>query len=73
MRGVSARRCGQLRQTRTDHRRAALPPDADRDAWGRRLDETVVLVLPVIWTYEGIGRPILPGSGRRRRPSGPHP
>ena len=34
------------------------PPDADRDAWGRPLDETVVLVLPVIWTYEGIGRPI---------------
>jgi hypothetical protein len=22
------------------------------------LDETVVLVLPVIWTYEGIGRPL---------------
>jgi Replication initiator protein, pSAM2 len=46
---------GQLRQARTDHRRAARPPDADRDAWGRPLDETVVLVLPVIWTYEGIG------------------
>ena len=38
---------------------AAPPsPDADRDAWGRRLDETVVLVLPVIWTYKGVGRPI---------------
>ena len=49
---------GQLRAARTDHRRAARPPDADRDAWGRPLDETVVLVLPVIWTYEGIGRPI---------------
>ena len=49
---------GQLRAARTDHRRAARPPDADRDAWGRRLDETVVLVLPVIWTYEGIGHPI---------------
>jgi hypothetical protein len=49
---------GQLRAARTDHRRAARPPDADRDAWGRRLDETVVLVLPVIWTYEGIGRPV---------------
>jgi len=49
---------GQLRQARTEHRRATRPPDADRDAWGRRLDETVVLVLPVIWTYEGIGRPI---------------
>ena len=46
---------GQLRAARTDHRRAARPPDADRDAWGRPLDETVVLVLPVIWTYEGIG------------------
>jgi hypothetical protein len=49
---------GQLRAARTDHRRAARPPDADRDAWGRPLDETVVLVLPVIWTYEGTGRPI---------------
>jgi hypothetical protein len=49
---------GQLRQARTDHCRAARPPDADRDAWGRPLDETVVLVLLVIWTYEGIGRPI---------------
>jgi hypothetical protein len=49
---------GQLRAARTEHRRALRPPDADRDAWGRRLDETVVLVLPVIWTYEGIGRPL---------------
>ena len=49
---------GQLRQARTDHRRAARPPDADRDAWGRPLDETVVLVLPVIWTYDGTGRPL---------------
>jgi len=49
---------GQLRAARTDNRRAARPPDADRDAWGRPLDETVVLVLPVIWTCEGIGRPI---------------
>ena len=49
---------GQLRAARTDHRRAARPPDADRDAWGRPLDETVVLVLPVIWTYEGTGRPL---------------
>jgi hypothetical protein len=54
---------GQLRAARTDHRRAARPPDADRDAWGRPLDETVVLVLPVIWTYDGIGRPIAtPGA-----------
>ena len=44
---------GQLRQARTDHRRAARPADADRDAWGRPLDETVVLVLPTIWTYGG--------------------
>jgi hypothetical protein len=49
---------GQLRQARTDHRRASRPPDADRDVWGRRLDETVVLVLPTIWSYAGIGRPI---------------
>ena len=51
---------GQLRHARTDHRRASRPPDTDRDAWGRPLDETVVLVLPVIWTYEGIGRPSPP-------------
>jgi hypothetical protein len=49
---------GQLRAARTEYRRAARPPDADRDAWGRPLDETVVLVLPVIWTYDGIGRPL---------------
>src|SRR4029077_9395344 len=47
---------GQLRAARTDHRRAARPPDADRDAWGRPLDETVVLVLPVIWTCGGPDR-----------------
>jgi len=46
---------GQLRAARTEHRRALRLPDADHDAWGRPLDETVVLVLPVIWTYEGIG------------------
>ena len=34
--------------------RAARPADADRDAWGRPLDETV-LVLPTIWTYGGTG------------------
>jgi len=44
---------GQLRNARTDHRRALRPPDADRDAWGRPLDETVVLVLPTIWTCGG--------------------
>ena len=31
---------GQLRNARTDHRRAARPPGSDRDAWGRALDET---------------------------------
>jgi hypothetical protein len=47
---------GQLRAARTDHRRAARPTDADRDAWGRLLDETVVLVLPTIWAYGGTDR-----------------
>jgi hypothetical protein len=47
---------GQLRAARTEHRRAARPTDADRDAWGRPLDETVVLVLPTIWTYAGTDR-----------------
>jgi hypothetical protein len=47
---------GQLRAARTEHRRAARPPDADRDAWNRPLDETVVLVLPTIWTYGGQDR-----------------
>ena len=46
---------GQLRQARTDHRRQLRPPGADRDSWGRPLDETVVLVLPKHWTYAGIG------------------
>jgi hypothetical protein len=53
----------QLRAARTDHRRATRPPDADRDAWGRPLDETVVLVLPTIWSYEGISRTLAtPGA-----------
>jgi replication initiator protein RepSA len=47
---------GQLRAARTEHRRANRPVDADRDAWGRPLDETVVLVLPTIWTYGGTDR-----------------
>ena len=34
--------------------RAARPPGSDRDAWGRALDETAVLVLPTIWTYDGL-------------------
>ena len=44
---------GQLRAARTDHRRATRPPDPGRDAWGRPLDETVVLVLPTIWICGG--------------------
>jgi hypothetical protein len=46
---------GQLRQARADHRRATRPPDPGRDAWGRPLDETVVLVLGTTWTYAGGG------------------
>ena len=54
---------GQLRTARTDHRRATRPPGSDRDAWGRPLDETVVLVLRTIWTYDGIGRTLAtPGA-----------
>jgi hypothetical protein len=46
---------GQLRTARADHRRATRPPDPGRDAWGRPLDETVVLVLGTTWSYVGIG------------------
>ena len=46
---------GQLRAARADHRRATQPADPGRDAWGRPLDETVVLVLGTTWTYAGIG------------------
>jgi hypothetical protein len=45
----------QLRAARADHRRATRPPDPGRDAWGRPLDETVVLVLATTWSYAGIG------------------
>ena len=45
---------GQLRAARTDHRRAATPPDGERDPWGRPLDDAVVLVLTT-WTYAGTG------------------
>ena len=38
---------GQLRAARADHRRATRPSDPGRDAWGRPLDETVVLVLTI--------------------------
>jgi hypothetical protein len=44
---------GQLRQARADHRRAIRPPEPGRDAWGRPLDETVVLVLGTTWSYVG--------------------
>ena len=45
---------GQLRAARADHRRATRPADPGHDAWGRPLDETVVLVLGTTWTYDGI-------------------
>jgi hypothetical protein len=44
---------GQLRTARADHRRATRPADPGRDAWGRPLDETVVLVLGTTWSYAG--------------------
>ena len=44
---------GQLRSARTAHRRATRPIGTDRDAWGRPLDETVVLVLGTTWSYVG--------------------
>jgi hypothetical protein len=47
---------GQLRAARADHRRATYPPEPSRDAWGRSLDETVVLVLGTTWGYVGVGR-----------------
>ena len=45
---------GQLRQARTDHRRAERHPGGERDPWGRPLDETTVLVIKT-WTYAGTG------------------
>jgi hypothetical protein len=47
---------GQLRSARTAHRRATRPIGTDRDAWGRPLDEAVVLVLPTTWAYAGPDR-----------------
>jgi hypothetical protein len=46
---------GQLRAARAQYRRATRPAEPGRDAWDRPLDETVVLVLPTIWSYAGIG------------------
>ncbi len=45
---------GQLRKTRTDHRRTERHPGGERDPWGRPLDETIVLVIKT-WTYAGTG------------------
>ena len=53
---------GQLRAARTEHCRAARPAGTDLDAWGRPLDESTVLVLPTIWSYEGTGRTITPDA-----------
>jgi hypothetical protein len=44
---------GQLRTARADYRRATRLPATPDDAWGRPLDETVVLVLPTIWSFAG--------------------
>jgi hypothetical protein len=52
---------GQLRAARAEYRRASRPPDSGRDAWGRALDESVVLVLGTIWSYAGIGH-VTPGA-----------
>jgi hypothetical protein len=52
---------GQLRAARADYCRAARASDPGQDAWGRSLDETVVLVLDTTWSYAGIGH-ITPGA-----------
>jgi hypothetical protein len=53
---------GQLRTARAEYRRATRPPDPGRDAWGRQLDETVVLVLGTTWSYAGIGHSATAGA-----------
>jgi hypothetical protein len=53
---------GQLRAARSEHRRATQAPASGPDAWGRPLDETVVLVLPTIWTYGGRRTAVTPGA-----------
>jgi hypothetical protein len=45
---------GQLRTTRTEHRRAQRHPDGELDPWGRTVDETTVLFLGD-WHYAGSG------------------
>ena len=45
---------GQLRATRTEHRRAQRHPDGELDPWGRIVNETIVLFLGD-WHYAGSG------------------
>ena len=52
---------GQLRKTRTEHRRAERHPGGERDPWGRPLDETVVLVIKT-WTYARTGYTAAPAA-----------
>jgi hypothetical protein len=53
---------GQLRQARADHRRATRPPAPGHDAWGRPLDDTIVLVLPTVWSYTEWHVTVTPGA-----------
>jgi hypothetical protein len=53
---------GQLRGTRREYRRATAPSDPGRDAWDRPLDDTIVLVLPTVWTYGGQRTAVTPGA-----------
>jgi hypothetical protein len=45
---------GQLRQRRTDYRRAQNHPGGETDPWGRLLDDRLVL-LDATWIYAGTG------------------
>ena len=47
---------GYLHGERVQHRRAHSHPGSEHDAWGRPLNEAIVLVVNKIWTYAGIGR-----------------
>jgi hypothetical protein len=53
---------GELRAARADHRRATRPAEPGQDAWGRPLDETVVLVLGTTWTYTEWHVTVTPGA-----------
>jgi Replication initiator protein, pSAM2 len=44
----------QLRQARINYRRAERHPDGEKDPWGRRLDDRVVLIMTA-WQYAGTG------------------